>query len=137
MYEKAFDTGWKTLDGDDALRRMYALGIAAELGHARPDERERIRRLANTAYQRSVLDLAFGEGRRQVQDTRHQFESDDEVWDALVDENGAPQSPPDQTLDVDTSHSDLPDAVSRASMLELDVDEFEKLRLPSLLRRDK
>jgi hypothetical protein len=137
MYETAFDTEWETLDGEDALRRMYALGIAAELGYPNTDERERIRRLATTAYQRSVLDLAFSEGRRQVQDTRHTFESDDEAWDALVDETGSPRSPPDQTIDVDKSPSELPDAVSRASMLELDVDEFEQLRLPSLLRRDE
>lgn len=135
MYDQVFDTDWQTLEAEDALRRMYALGIASELGHEFPDERTRIRRLTSTAYQRSVLDLAYNEGRRQVQDVRGDFDTDAKMWDALVDENGAPKAPPN--LDVDQTPADVPKAVTRASMLELDVDELEMIRLPSRLRRDE
>ncbi|MFC6824174.1 hypothetical protein [Halopelagius fulvigenes] len=135
MYDKVFDTDWRTLEAEDALRRMYALGIASELGHEFPEERTRIRRLTSTAYQRSVLDLAYNEGRRQVQDVRGDFDADSDLWDALIDEDGSPKAPP--TLDVDRTPAGLPKAVSRASMLELDVDELEMLRIPSLLRRDE
>lgn len=133
MYDNVFDTDWQTLEAEDALRRMYALGIASELGHRFPEERTRIRRLTSTAYQRSVLDLAYNEGRRQVQDVRGDFDADADLWEALIDEDGSPKAPP--TLDVDQTPAGLPKAVSRASMLELGVDELEMLRLPPLLRR--
>jgi hypothetical protein len=133
MYDRVFDTDWRTLEAEDALRRMYALGIAKELGHDFPEERGRIRRLAATAYQRSVLDLAYSEGRRQVQDVRPDFDTAAETWEALVDDDGSPRAPPD--LDVERTPSEIPGALDRASMLELGVDELELLRLPSLLRR--
>jgi hypothetical protein len=138
MYEHAFDTDWESLSGEEAIRRMYALGISAELGHRYPEERSRIRDLASSAYERSVLDLAFQEGKRKVQDVRPHHESDDATWETLIETADSP-SPPPESLSTDEGRpSEIPDAVDRPSLLDgFDVDDLEKLRLPSLLTRDE
>lgn len=134
MYERAFDTDWESLSAEGAIRRMYALGIAAELGHDRPEERRRIRDLASNAYERSVLDLSFEEGKREVSEVRPHHESDAEAWSALVEHSeGSPSS-----LSVDRTDSNSPGAVDRPALLDgFDPDDLERVRLPSLLKRDE
>lgn len=137
MYERAFDTEWESLSGDEAIRRMYVLGIATELGHAERGERDRIRDLAGSAYERSVLDLAFQEGRREVQDVRPLHESDEETWSVLVDADDATVPDPD-ALQPDSGGRETPDAVDRPSLLGgYDIDELGRLSLPSFLTREE
>ncbi|MFB6093134.1 MAG: hypothetical protein ABEK02_09005 [Haloquadratum sp.] len=136
MYERVFDTDWETLSGESAIRRMYVLGIAAELGHGRPEERERIRELASSAYERSVLDLAFEEGKRKIQDVRPMHETDEAAWQSLIEPGESPPEP--ESLSMDRHPVDLPDAIDRPGLLEgFDPDDLDRLRLPSLLRRDE
>lgn len=136
MYERAFDLEWDSLSAEEALRRMYALGTAAELGHGYEEERTRILRMANTAYQRSVLDLAYAEGRSAVRDRRGEYDSDAAAWEALIEAKGISVDPETDAADGDEPGGNLPDAIERASMLELDVDDLERLRLPKFLRRE-
>ena len=134
MYERAFDTDWESLSGEEAIRRMYALGVAAELGEENRAERSRIRDLASSAYERSVLDLAYEEGTREVADIRTHHESDDETWEELVE---TPDAPSPESLPTDRVDSRRPDAVDRPALLEgFDADDLDRLRLPSLLDRD-
>ncbi|SFR52044.1 hypothetical protein [Halogeometricum limi] len=135
MYERAFDLDWETVGAEEALRRMYALGISTELGDRYDDERTRILRLANTAYQRSVLELAFTEGRNAVRDHREEYDSDEATWDALIEAKGIVVDSNAPELDEE-SPATRPTAIERASMLELDVDDLERLRLPKFLRRE-
>ena len=136
MYERAFDTDWESLSGEEAIRRMYALGIAAKLGHDRPDERRRIRDLASNAYERSVLDLSFEEGKREVTEVRPHHASDTELWPELVQSSELFPSP--SSLSVDRSDSNSPGAVDRPALLDgFDADDLERVRLPSLLKRDE
>jgi hypothetical protein len=137
MYERAFDTDWETLSGEGAIRRMYALGIAAELGYRNAEERERIRALASSAYERSVLDLAFEEGKRQVQDVRPHHATDEDTWEALIESAESP-SPPPESLTVEDRPAEIPDAVERPPLLDgFDAGDLERLKFPSLLRRDE
>ncbi|AUV84036.1 hypothetical protein C2R22_17020 [Salinigranum rubrum] len=137
MYEEAFGFDWKRLSEEEALKRMYALGVAAVLGERHPDEYTRIMRQASTAYRRSVLELSFKEGQQRAKNNRREFDGSQEVWDALVDTEGAtpPPSPRDDVDDRKPKGS-VPDAVTRAGLLEYDVDDLERVRLPKLLRRD-
>ncbi|MDS0294153.1 hypothetical protein [Halogeometricum luteum] len=137
MYERAFDLEWDSLGAEEALRRMYALGTAAELGHEYEVERARILRRATTAYQRSVLDLAYAEGRNAVRDHREEYDSDAETWEALIEAKGIAVDPESDAADGDDPGRRLPNAIDRASMLELDVDDLERLRLPKFLRREE
>ncbi|ADQ66271.1 hypothetical protein C499_09229 [Halogeometricum borinquense DSM 11551] len=136
MYERAFDLDWDSLSAEEALRRMYALGISTELGHTYDDERTRILRIANTAYQRSVLDLAYNEGRNAIRDHRAEYESDEAAWENLIEAKGIDVDPSVGDIDVDETPNELPGAVERASMLDLDVDDLERLKLPKFLRRE-
>jgi hypothetical protein len=134
MYERAFDTDWESLSGEEASRRMYALGIAAELGHEHPTERARIRELASSAYERSVLDLAYEEGRRTLQDTRAHHDSEEDAWEELVE---TAEAPAPESLPIDDVDSGRPSAIDRPALLEgFDSDDLGRLRLPSLLERD-
>ena len=137
MYERVFETGWESLSGEEAIRRMYVLGIATELGHRLPDERSRIRALASNAYERSVLDLAFEEGKREVQDVHPHHESEEETWATLVEESESP-APSRESLQTDRRASDVPDSVGQPSLLDgVDIDDLDRLRLPSFLTREE
>jgi len=137
MYERAFDTDWESLSGEEAIKRMYALGMAAELGHDYPAERRRIQELATSAYDRSILELAFEEGTRAVADVRPHHDSDEDAWSELVETSDAsPPSP--SSLSVDRPDADSPGAVDRPGLLDgFDADDLDRLRLPSLLERDE
>jgi hypothetical protein len=131
MYERAFDTDWESLSGGEAIRRMYALGIAAKLGYDHPMERRRIRDLASTAYERSVLELAFEEGKQELAEVRPRHDSDEAAWSELVEDS--PSSSP-----VDRPGADTPGAVDRPTLLDgFEAEDLERLRLPSLLRRNE
>jgi hypothetical protein len=137
MYAEAFGFDWRRLSEEEALKRMYALGVAAMLDERHPDEYTRIMRQASTAYQRSVLELSFKEGQQRANNNRREFDRREQVWDALVEREGAPP-PPSSRDDVDEREpkGTVPDAVTRAELLERDFDDLERIRLPKLLRRD-
>jgi hypothetical protein len=137
MYEEAFSFDWQRLSEDEALRRMYALGVAAVLDERHPGEYKRIMRQASTAYERSVLELSFKEGQQRARNNRDEFDERQKVWDVLVDSEGA-SPPPSSRDDVDKRRpkGSVPDAVTRAELLEHDADDLERVRLPKLLRRD-
>lgn len=136
MYEEAFGFDWQRLSEDEALKRMYALGVAAMLDERHPSEYKRIMRQASTAYQRNVLELSFKEGQQRARNNRDEFDERAEVWDVLVEREGA-VPPPSSRDDVDTREpkGSVPDAVTRAELLEHDFDDLEQVRLPKLLRR--
>jgi hypothetical protein len=94
-------------------------------------------RQASTAYRRSVLELSFKEGQQRAKNNRREFDGSRAVWDALVDTEGT-TPPPSSRDDVDERKpkGSVPDAVTRADLLEYDVDDLERVRLPKLLRRD-
>jgi hypothetical protein len=69
-YEQTYGTDWGTLTVDQAMTRAYALGVAASLGEYHPDELEAIRNEMGSAYERSVVDLAFEEGEKRGPGTR-------------------------------------------------------------------
>ena len=134
MYDRAFDTDWESLSGEEAVRRMYALGVAAEIGHEHRTERSRIRGLASSAYERSVLDLAYEEGVREVANVRTHHDTDEEAWEELVE---TPEAPSPE-LPTDQVDSRRPDAIDRPALLDgFDADDLDRLRLPSFLEPDR
>jgi hypothetical protein len=137
MYEEQFGFDWKQLSEEQALKRMYALGVAAVLGERHPEEYTRIMRQASTAYRRSVLELSFKEGQQRAKNNRREFETRTEVWDALVDADSL--TGPSSTrpgADPRRPKGSVPSAVTRASCLDIGFDDLERVRLPELLRRD-
>ena len=135
MYEERLGTDWGDLSDDEALFRMFALGVATELGHPNPGEYDRLRRVANTSYGRSVLELSFQEGRQRASDDRGDYDGDGAVWDHLVEDEREVSSPSSDVGEYSGIDA-LPEAVVRAPFLELSRDDLERLRLPDLLRRE-
>lgn len=138
MYERAFETEWRTISDEEAIRRMYALGVSTALGAPNRGEFERIRRQASTAYGRSVLQLSFEEGKRRVARNRGEYDSKQDLWEALVDEETSPKTTgrADVAMRKPTDKQGVPDAVGRVGVLDAHHDEFERLRLPEFLRRE-
>ncbi|MFC6725122.1 hypothetical protein ACFQE1_12205, partial [Halobium palmae] len=63
-YQDAFGTDWGELDREDVLTRAYALGVAAACGDRNPDELARLVDEVDTTYDRSMVELAFHEGKQ-------------------------------------------------------------------------
>jgi hypothetical protein len=137
MYEDAFGFDWDRLSEEEALKRMYALGVAAMLDERHPDEYRRLMRQASTAYRRSVLELSFKEGQQRAKNNRREFDGREAAWDALVDTDGV-TPPPSARDDADDRRpkGSVPGAVTRSELLERNQDDLERIRLPELLRRD-
>ncbi|ELZ96922.1 hypothetical protein C440_04073 [Haloferax mucosum ATCC BAA-1512] len=137
MYERVFGTDWRTISDEEAIRRMYALGVSSALGHPNRGEFERIRRQAATAYGRSVLQLAFEEGKQRVARNRAEYDSKQDVWEALVDEQTTPATTgrADVGMQKPTDRQGVPKAIGRVEVLDGRSDDFSRIRLPEFLRR--
>lgn len=93
-YEEEYGTDWNALGNDEAIDRAYALGVAAALGEEHPTELDRLRQAMDSAYDRSVIDLAFDEGRTEAQavGALGEVTAETAVWDRLVAEGGTASS---------------------------------------------
>lgn len=134
-YEHSYGTDWDTLDVDAAVDRAYALGVAASMGEYLPDELESIRDEVGSVYERSVVDLAFEEGKNEG----NEIDVDDmsegaDAWDALVDEESVTIDPDDISTG---GRSGVPEAVDKIDAIERpDLDSTELVDKPDFLERD-
>ena len=114
LYERAYGTEWTTLDRDEATERAYALGVAESLGEYDRDEFEAVHAEVDNAYDRSIVELAFREGRTEARE----------------------HDPADED-DLPTGGRDgIPEAVDRTDALDKpDPDEVEATDQPDFLDR--
>ena len=135
MYERTYGTDWETLGKDEATERAFALGVAAVIDEPDPDEYDRVLETAASSYDRSIVELAYQEGKRKASGEREAVEEDEAVWDSLVEDEG-----PKTTVDEDeipTGDRDgLPAALESLDMLDRpNDDQLEAERLPEFLRK--
>jgi len=133
-YERTYGTDWETLGVDEAVDRAYSLGVAASLGEYHPEELEAIREEMESSYDRSVVDLAFEEGKNEGKEADTPEDSDQEIWNQLVEEEPV-------TVDADDiptgGRTGLPEAVDRIDALERpDFDSTGAVDRPSFLERE-
>ncbi|MFW6435473.1 MAG: hypothetical protein ACOCY1_03755 [Halovenus sp.] len=131
-YERVYGTDWGELDEDEAINRAYALGVAASLGEYHREELEAIRDEMTTAYSRSVVDLAFDEGKNEGREV--ESEEEETVWNELVIDEKV-------TIDPDETptggRTGLPEAVDRVDVLDRpERDSTDVLDLPEFLERE-
>ncbi|MFB6101871.1 MAG: hypothetical protein ABEJ73_04830 [Haloplanus sp.] len=131
MYESEFDTGWDDLDKDGALERAFALGVARSLGEPNREEYERILDAADTTYRRSLIELAYEEGRQKASDRTGEETQD--VWEELVVETDVDGTEPGTPGDV--SPGGPPGMMSRPDPTVVPEDGLNRMRLPDFLRR--
>jgi len=133
-YERAFDTDWDSLEEEEAVDRAYALGVAASLGEYHPEELEAIRGEADTAYSRSLIDLAFDQGKNESKKAEAEADDDTDIWEELVAEEPVTFEPDDLPTGGRTG---LPEAISVAEALDLQhLDRTEAIELPDFLGRE-
>lgn len=133
MYEETYDTDWESLDRDEAMSRAFAIGVAASLGHDHADEYERILAEMDSSYNRSIVELAFEEGKNKAKKKRHESGDADEVWSELVD---------GETVTVERDEvptggqNRLPAALDKTAILDRpDADSRDRVSKPDFLEK--
>lgn len=129
LYEREYGTEWTNLDKDEATERAYALGVAEALGEYNREEFEAVRDEMDTAYDQSMVELAFREGKTEGREARPPGADDDDqaVWSALVE---------GETVTVDEDdlptggRDGIPEAVDKLDAIEKpepgDVDATDR-----------
>jgi len=130
VYESTFSAEWSELPRDEAVRRAYALGVAAACGHDNREEYEAIKAAADSTYDRSLIELSFDQGKSQALQLQSSGSDDEHIWDQLVESS---------TVQLPERDGGLPDALAPADLL----DRFGQvegppstLNKPSFLVRD-
>ena len=135
-YERAYGTDWDSIDRDEAINRAYALGVAASLGEYHPDELDRVRAEMDTSYDKSVVDLAFDEGKNEAReiDAESTQPDGDPVWAELVEGETVTVDEDD----VPTGGRDgLPDALEKIDALDKpEPGKNEAVERPDFLEKD-
>lgn len=95
MYDHTFGTEWTDLTREEAVERAFALGVADGVGTERPDELDRVLEAFPSGYDRSLVELAYDEGRTKALEAIAAADADDPetVWEELVDGAGTPRTP--------------------------------------------
>lgn len=131
MYESTFSAEWSELARDEAVERAYALGVAAACGHDNREEYEAIKAAADSAYDRSLIELSFDQGRSQALQLQSSGNDDPEaIWDELVES---------ATIDLLEQDDGLPKMLAPSDLLDRfgQVDgPPSTLDKPSFLVRD-
>jgi hypothetical protein len=137
MYDSEFDTEWTDLSKDEALEHAFALGVARGLGTPDREAYERVRDTAETTYERSLIELAYEEGR--TKSAEHPEPESAVVWEELVVDTDADADTDSSGTDSSGSstHGDdgPPEMVSRAKPTAVPDDGLDRMRLPAFLRR--
>jgi hypothetical protein len=133
-YERAYGS-WDSLDKDEVIERAYALGVAASIGESHPEELDAIREEVDSAYDKSVVDLAFDEGRNEARKAdADPAEEGEAVWSDLVEGETVTVDPGE----VPTGGRDgLPEAIDKIQALDRPgVDSTEAVDRPDFLEKD-
>ena len=131
MYDDTFGTDWNQLGRDEAIRRAFALGVAASLSRPDPDEYDRLVAEPDSSYDRSLVELAYSRGRNRARRERPDADSVEQVWSALVEtadvtEVAEPRRGPGPASEPPAALSDSGPAGERTGAIEL----------PAFLQRD-
>ena len=128
MYDRTFGTEWDDISREEAVERAFALGVADGVGSKRPAELDRVLEAFPSAYDQSLIELAYDEGRTKALDAAIEADDAGDVWDELVEETGAPRSPPVPAA--------LPGAITELTLTKRPKEgPPSSLDFPSMLRK--
>ena len=134
MYEETFGTDWERLGRDEVLKRAYALGVAESLDAAPAGELERLTEQVAGSYGRSLVELAYDEGRTKGKEPGPGA-GDEEVWAELVGEDlVVPEPPAHHARPSPPRATDLPGSIAPPTLMDIDRDDLARLGLPDFLR---
>ena len=130
MYDRTFGTEWDDLSREDAIERAFALGVAAGVDSPRPQELDRVLEAFPGAYDQSIVELAYDEGRTKALEAKAERDDPDAeaVWTSLVDGVGTPREAPVPAA--------LPGAIRELTLTDGPREgPPSSLDLPSMLRK--
>jgi hypothetical protein len=128
MYDRTFGTEWDELTREEAVERAFALGVADGVGSERPAELDRVLDAFGNAYDRSLIELAYDEGRTKALEATTEADDAEAVWDQLVDGAGSPRGSPVSAA--------LPGAITELTLTRRPREgPPSSLDLPSMLRK--
>ena len=132
-YDSEFDTEWDSLDKDEATTRAYAIGVAERLGEFNREALEAIYAEMDSAYHRSMVELAYEEGRNEAKATVDSATDGDAVWAQLVEGETTLVDPEDV---AERGRDGLPSVLDSGDLLDRqDVDSTDAVDRPDFLER--
>lgn len=132
LYEREYGTGWQTLDKDEATERAYAIGVAEKLGEYNREELEAIYDQMDSSYNKSMVELAYREGRQEANEAARGSDGD-AVWAQLVEGETVTVDPEDRPTGGRTG---LPEALEPNEVLDRqEVDSTDIVDRPEFLDR--
>ena len=134
LYEDEFGRAETGLERDEATDRAYAIGVAERFGEFNREELERIHAAMDSAYLRSMVELAYEEGRNEAKEAASNTDAGKEaVWDDLVTGEKTLVDP-DET--PTGGRDGLPAALEPTELLDRQrVDRSEAIDRPGFLDR--
>lgn len=132
MYDRYFGDE-DTYTSEDVLERAYALGVASVCGDPDEETYDRLRRNAPDAYDESIVELAYDEGRAKALDLEADAD-DEEIWDRLVTSEFDTDGSTAGTEAADAADG-FPDAIRSPDSGDPSEGPPERLDLPPFLRR--
>ena len=132
-HDSEFDTEWDSLDKDEATTRAYAIGVAERLGEFNREALEAIYAEMDSAYHRSMVELAYEEGRNEAKATVDSATDGDAVWAQLVEGETTLVDPGDV---AERGRDGLPSVLDSGDLLDRqDVDSTDAVDRPDFLER--
>lgn len=128
-YDQVFGTDWEKLEIDAAVDRAYAIGVSEVFGEKNREELQAIYDEMDTTYDRSIVELAYEEGRSEARDIDNDIENDSR-WSALLTDEWV------QNNSSDVEESSSPELLNINSLLERsEIDSTEVVSRPEFLNK--
>lgn len=129
-YKRVFGTDWEALGIDSATDRAYAIGILEEFGENNRGELQAIYDEMDSAYDRSIVELAYEEGQTKARDMINNENDEDDIWSYLLPDGW------NQNESQDTGNNDYPELLSIDSLLDRsNIDSTGVLDCPDFLNK--
>jgi len=133
LYESHFATDWEDVDRDEASRRAYAIGVAEKLGEHNREELEALYEAVETNYARSIVELAYQEGRQEASEVTAADREKEAVWTDLIEGETTEIVAPESLLE---GRDGIPEAMGIGELLDrMDTDTTEAVDRPDFLDR--
>lgn len=132
MYDNYFDGRADDLDADETIERAYALGVASVCGDPSDEEYERLKEASPDAYDETIIELAFDEGRAMAMDLEAEDEAAGRIWETLVEHEFTRSGANPSGGDVPTG---LPESLAGWDADRRTEDLPSSLEFPSFLKK--
>lgn len=129
MYDRYFDEASEYTE-QEALKRAYALGVESVCGDSDDATYERLKQRSPDTYDKSIVELAYDEGRAKALELEAAEEDRERIWERLVETTFEHEA-----ADRTDSPGGLPELLSGPNEVGPAAGAPDSLDLPAFLRR--